>query len=189
MIRINLIPYREELRKKQIIEHVIVFVGVILVTVLFLAVVDAWKTAALTDMQQEKMSLQARNKALTKKIGELKDLDSLRKNVEKKLQIVDELQEGRFKTLVTLNKLAESIPESVWLTKLSEKKGSVSVAGFAESSQAVAAFMRALQEQDVFENITLVFDDVKKGEGSIARAFSLVFTRISLVGKQEGAKK
>ena len=180
MIRINLIPHREAFRQQQIIEHITVFFVVLVSTIALLAAIDAWKTQDLVSLQDEKLSLQSRNTALTKKIGELKNLDALRQDVERKLAIVDELQAGRFRTLITLKALAEAIPESIWVKKLSEKGGTLSLAGFGESSQGVAAFMRALEKQDAFSNVQLQFDNSVDKDGIEVRSFELTFSRVTV---------
>ncbi len=180
MIRINLIPHREAFRQQQIIEHITVFVVVLISTIVLLAAIDAWKTQDLVDLQGERSSLQSRNTKLTKKIGELKNLDALRQDVERKLAIVDELQAGRFRTLITLKTLAEAIPESIWVKQLSEKSGILSLAGFGESSQGVAAFMRALEKQDAFSNVQLQFDNSLDKDGIEVRSFELTFRRVTV---------
>jgi len=187
MIRINLIPHREEYRQQQIIEHIIVYVSAILVAVALLGAIDIWKTQDLVQLQGENQTLKSQNKVLVKKIGELRNLDSLRKEVENKLKIVDELQAARFKTFVTLTALAEAMPESVWLKEVSEKGDSLSLRGFGESSQAVANFMRALELQDVFKDVVLQFDNSAKTEGFKVRSFALQFKR-AVMSPEEDAK-
>lgn len=194
MIRINLIPHRAEFRKKQIIEYITVFVSSILLVVAIVVVIDIWSTQELTDLQAEQALLKTQNAQLSKKIGELRNLDSLRKDVEGKLQIVDELQAGRFRSLNTLVAVAETIPQNIWLISLKDNAGSLSLTGLGESSKAVANFMRALETSVYFDNVRLTVDKESQAEGVHVRQFELTFHRLTLaeqeaIAKAEGEKK
>jgi len=189
MIRINLIPYRVAFRQQQIIEHISIFVAALLIAILLIVTVDVWSSKELSDLQDEQKGLQAQNAALSKKIGELRNLDALRRDVEGKLQIVDELQSGRFKSLNTFNAIAEAIPENIWITRLTDQPGQLILTGYGESSKAVANFMRAIEQREEFENVNLTVDKQAIAEGVEVRQFGLSFHRLSLKEKTEQAAK
>jgi type IV pilus assembly protein PilN len=188
MIRINLIPHRAEFRKKQIIEYITVFVSSILLVVGIIIVIDVWSTQGLTDLQAEQALLKTKNAQLSKKIGELRNLDSLRKDVESKLQIVDELQAGRFRSFNTLVAITKAIPQNIWLVSLKDSSGSLSLTGLGESSKAVANFMRALESSTYFDDVRLTVDKEAKAEGVEVRQFSLTFHRLTLAEQEAAAK-
>ncbi len=188
MIRINLLPHRTEFRKQQILVYITVFVIVMISAVATIIVVDIWSTQGLTDLQEEQAILKQKNANLSKKIGELRNLDSLRKEVEGKLQIVDELQAGRFRSLITFNTIAQGIPQNVWLTQVVDQGGVIKVNGFGESSQAVANFMRSLQSSELFNDVQLAFDKQSIVEDAMVRQFSLTFHRLTLVEQESKAQ-
>ncbi len=188
MIRINLLPHRAEFRQQQIIEYIVVFVSAIILTVGLTFFVDVVTTQDLEDLQVEHAGLEASNKALRKKIGELRNLDSLRQDVEGKLQIVDELQAGRFRSLETLAGIAGLLPENVWLTNFGDKNGEIQLNGYGESSQAVANFMRALGRSDLFNHVTLSVDKSARVESADVRSFSLAFHRLTLAEREQEEK-
>ncbi|WP_038246743.1 PilN domain-containing protein [Ghiorsea bivora] len=188
MIRINLIPHRAEFRKKQIIEYITVFVSSILLVVGMIIVIDIWSTQELTDLQAEQALLKTQNAQLSKKIGELRNLDSLRRDVESKLQIVDELQAGRFRSFNTLVAIAQAIPQNIWLVALKDDAGSLSLTGLGESSKAVANFMRALETSIYFDDVRLTVDKEAEAEGIKVRQFVLTFHRLTLA-EQEAITK
>ena len=188
MIRINLIPHRAEFRKKQIIEYITVFVSSILLVVGIIIVIDVWSTQELTDLQAEQALLKTKNAQLSKKIGELRNLDSLRKDVEGKLQIVDELQAGRFRSFNTLVAIAKAIPQNIWLVALEDNAGSLSLTGLGESSKAVANFMRALETSIYFDEVSLTVDKEAQAEGIKVRQFVLTFHRLTLAEQEAETK-
>lgn len=188
MIRINLLPHRAAFRQQQVVEYIIVFVSAILLTIGLSFFVDVVTTQELESLQAERGGLEASNKKLRKKIGELRNLDSLRQDVEGKLQIVDELQAGRFRSLETLVGIADFLPENVWLTELNDKNGEIQIKGYGESSQAVANFMRTLGRSELFNKVQLMVDKSATVEGASVRSFSLAFHRLTLAEREQEKK-
>ena len=189
MIRINLIPHRSQFRHKQIIEYITVLFASILLVAAIIVTIDIWSSQELSNLQNEKSALKLQNSLLSKKIGELRNLADLRKEVEGKLEIVDELQAGRFRALNTLDAIANAIPQNIWITMLRDKEGSIEVLGFGESSQAVANFMRALQLSKTFDDVSLSVDQSATVGGVDVRKFELSFRRLKLAEQSEVVAK
>jgi type IV pilus assembly protein PilN len=180
MIRINLIPHREAFRQQQIVEYIITFVAAVAITITMVVAIDIWVTKELTTFQEEYSTLKVKNSSLTKKIGELRNLDSLRKEVEDKLKIVDELQAGRFRSLTTLEAVAKSMPQNIWLSDIEDKNGTIKLKGYGESSQSIANFMRTLESSKLFNQVRLSIDQEAVVEGVNVREFSLSLHRLTL---------
>jgi len=178
MIRINLLPYRPERRKKQILLHLGWLFGSIISAAAFLMLVNMYGNVELVDLQSELGQLQARNMVFKKKIGKIRNLDKLRVDVERKLSLVDELQQGRFESLKTLTALSAAIPENVWLTSVVDNSGQFKIAGLGESNKAVANFMRSLDKEPLFDNISLQIITRKESRGVPVRNFSMTLSRL-----------
>lgn len=179
MIRINLLPYRTQRRQTKILQHLIVALGVIFVAASLVFTADLIKSSELTTLEDQFSVLKTQNAELQKRIGKIKDLDNLRADVERKLELVEELQKGRFFALVTLSRLATVIPENVWLQSISTTDGTVTISGLGESNKAVANFMRALDQEAVFSNIALS-KITRTNVGNIpVRSFSLTMSRVA----------
>ena len=65
------------------------------------------------------------------------------------------LKKGKTGPVRALDDLATEIPNRVWLTKMEEKGGSVTLEGNAVDHEDVSAFMKALQKSKYFTNIVL----------------------------------
>jgi len=178
MIRINLIPYRTGRRQQQIMKHVTTFVVVLILAGLLALGLHTTASLQLADLKGQTIVLQQQNIELKKKIGKIKNLDSLRSNVERKLSIVDRLQEGRFHSLHTLHAIAEMIPPNIWLNSVADKGSNIHVSGLAESNKAVAVFMRQLDQADIFSNVRLGEITRVVVDGLPLRRFSLSFARV-----------
>lgn len=191
MIRINLLPYRPELRKKQILLHLGWLFGSIILVTALLMVVNMYSNGQLTDLQTEFGQLQAQNIVLKKKIGKIRNLDRLRVDVERKLALVDKLQQGRFESLNTMAELSKVIPENVWITSIVDRSGKLKVTGLGESNKAVANFMRSLDQSPLFGNIALQVIMRQEAGGVPVRNFAMTFSRLAEVEKDglQGGKK
>jgi type IV pilus assembly protein PilN len=178
MIRINLIPYRIARRQQQIWYHLRVFAGAIIIALLLVLAAHTIASMELSDLKDNVVQLKEQNRILNEKIGKINDLDDLRAEVEHKLRIVDSLQEGRFRSLKTLNEMAKVIPDNIWLTEIRDNSATIKLNGFGESNKAIASFMRLLDQSRLFSNIRLGGIKRVKIEGLPVRKFNLELTRV-----------
>jgi len=189
MIRINLLPYRAARSQKQILQHVGALLVVVAIAVFGVFAADLYKTSELTALEDEFSAIKAENDLLRIKIGKIKDLDKLRADVERKLELVDQLQKGRFYTLLTLSGLADLIPENVWLSEIKDTGGSLSISGLGESNKAVANFMRALDQSQTFSAVSLKTIERTESGNVPIRKFSLTMTRVIEKSEKDMAGK
>jgi len=178
MIRINLIPYRVARQQQQTIQHVSIFFAVLVLAVLLALGAHTFSSLQLADLKEETITIQKQNDDLKSKIGTIANLASLRSDVERKLKIVDRLQEGRFRSLKTLHAIAVVIPENVWLDEISETGKDINLSGLGESNKAVASFMRKLDKSPLFNNVRLGEISRVLRDGLPVRRFSLKLTRV-----------
>jgi len=189
MIRINLIPYRIARRQQQIIQHSTVFFGIVIIAVLLALAAHTVSSLQLSELKEQTLSLQKQNADLKKKIGKLHNLGSLRADVERKLQIVDRLQEGRFHSLRTLHEVARVIPENVWINSVSNSDANITLTGLAESNKAVASFMRKLDSSPLFDNVQLMVISRVMENGLPVRSFNLKLKRVDKSAEVKESKK
>jgi type IV pilus assembly protein PilN len=186
MIRINLLPYRTERRQRQILQHISVTLGALGLVILLAVASHIANTMTLSSLKDEHADLMKQDQLLLKKIGKIKDLDKLRADVERKLKLVDTLQDGRFRSLEMLIALSKAIPENVWLTNIVDKGGSLQLAGLGESNKAVANFMRALDQSSLFSNVRLQVISRQQVNGTPVRQFNLLMDRVKVSSAKAG---
>ncbi|NWF38146.1 PilN domain-containing protein [Mariprofundus sp. NF] len=178
MIRINLIPYRDARRQQQIVHHLSIFFAVVVIAVLLAMGAHTTASMQLSDLKEETIRVQQQNAELKKKIGKIENLANLRGDVERKLDIVDRLQEGRFRSLKTLHEIAKVIPDNVWIKSVKDGGDTIELSGLGESNKAVANFMRKLDQSPLFSNIQLLVISRITVDGLPVRTFSLNMSRI-----------
>ncbi len=144
MIRINLLPVRA-VKKREMGRQV---VGV-LAFALLLAMGGNYYWYSMRqevfDTNQASInSTKARIGELDKVIGEVKNINTRKAEVEKKLAVLDELRRGRSGPVRMLDALASSLPKKAWIRTFSEERGTVKLSGAAVSHDDVAELMRGL---------------------------------------------
>lgn len=187
MIRINLIPYRVARQQQQISQHLGNFIGVIVLAGVLSMGAHMMASTQLDDLKVEATQLTAKNQELKEKIGKIEHLDALRVEVERKLEIIDQLQKGRFRSLMTLNEIAQVIPKNVWLTSIKDSSEEIGLEGLAESNKAVANFMRMLDRSPLFSNVKLLGISRVEVDGMAVRKFTLNLDRMETPNEADKA--
>ncbi len=189
MIRINLLPYRDERRQRQILHYIGVAALAIVVVAGLILSTYSYGSMQLGDAQQRLQALQDRNSVIRNKIGELSKFKEVQAEVEKKLDLVTELQQGRFQSLSTLLELSSAIPKNVWLTQVRTSSGRVDLSGLGESNRAVAKFMRSLEDKKAFAGVNLKLIKRQRVNGVPLRSFSLTMKRVIVPEDRKVADK
>ena len=142
MILINLLPYREEKRKRR---KTAFFVGLGLAALVGAALV----ISAYLLLQYLTVEQQRRNQYLSGEIARLetqiKDIANLRGEIEalkSRQRAVEDLQTDRNTPVQLLNELARYAPEGVYLTSIRQADKVVTVTGIAQTNERVSEFLR-----------------------------------------------
>ncbi len=142
MILINLLPHREERRKRRKAAY---FVGLAASAVVGLAAVGVWYLV----LQQLTSSQQERNAYLGTEIKKLevqiKDIATLRAEIESlkaRQKAVEDLQIDRNVPVHVLNELVKQTPEGVYFTSVKQDGQTLSVNGIAQTNERVSEFLR-----------------------------------------------
>jgi type IV pilus assembly protein PilN len=142
VILINLLPHREERRKRR---KAAFFAGLGVAAVAGLLIAGAWYLVLgqLTSNQRE------RNAYLTAEIQRLetqiKDIATLRSEIEAlkaRQKAVEDLQADRNVPVHLLNELVKQTPEGIYLTSVRQSGQVVSVTGIAQTNERVSEMLR-----------------------------------------------
>lgn len=156
MIRVNLLPHREEKRKRRQQQ----FASIAVFTVI-LGLAAAGAVWFFLDQQVEQ---QRANVAYMKaEIGKLdKQIEEIRKIREEtasllaKKQVVEGLQSNRSEPVQLLDQLLRQLPEGIYLKQIKQAGVKVNVVGYAQSNARVSTLMRNLGASPYLENPELV---------------------------------
>jgi type IV pilus assembly protein PilN len=156
MIRVNLLPHREEKRKRRQ-QQFAVLVG--LATVL--AIVVAGAIWVFLDQQEEQQKtnvafMKGEIDKLDKQIEEIKKIREETASLLAKKQVVEGLQSNRSEPVQLLDQLLRQLPEGVFLKQIKQTGVKVNIVGYAQSNARVSTLMRNLGASPYLENPELV---------------------------------
>lgn len=152
MIQINLLPVR--VKKKQ--EGARQFVSIYFLSIgLALAVIGyLWfsNESEITTLQTRLSGLQAEVAKYAKYELALQNLVKKKELVDKKRQVVTDLQRDRDAVVRMLALLSIQVPpEKMWFDKLAQIGNAVTLDGVAQSNEAIVEFMRNLESSPYVE--------------------------------------
>lgn len=151
MIRINLLPHREEKRKARRQQFYALggLIAVLAGVIWFLGytVINGYIAG-----QEEKNSFLKKEIAgLDKEIDEIKRLKEQTDSLLSRKRIIEALQANRTETVHLFNELARQTPEGVFIKTLKQQGGKISIAGYAQSNARVSTLMRDLEASPILE--------------------------------------
>ncbi len=168
MAQINLLPWREELRKQKTVEFA-ALAGVIAIGALLVVAGLRFHAGHLADHQKARNQfMQNQIDILNTKLQQIKDLESTKANLLARMNIIQELQRSRPEIVHLFEELVLTIPEGVWLNTIQQSGKTIRLEGNAESNARVSAYMRNLEASDWLKNPILEVIQAEK-EGRIAQ--------------------
>jgi type IV pilus assembly protein PilN len=152
MPRINLLPWRAELRQQRKKEFLIALGGTLVVAmgVVYLSkvTVEGWTSAQLGRNE----ILRGEIAQLDKQIEEITDLESQRERLLARMDVITQLQQSRPEVVHLFDELVNTLPEGVNYTEVAQSGNSIELTGDAQSSTRVSALMRNIDGSDWLRN-------------------------------------
>jgi|SRR5688572_29996242 type IV pilus assembly protein PilN len=146
MPRINLLPWRAELRQRRKKEFLVALAGSLVVAmgVAYLSklTVQGWTSG----QQSRNQILRSEIADLDKQIEEINGLETQRKRLEARIQVITQLQRSRPEVVHLFDELVNAIPEGVHLTEVVQQGSRIELKGNAQSSTRVSALMRNIDD-------------------------------------------
>lgn len=166
MIRINLLPYREKEKREDITRQIMVIGITFVVFVLALGSFHLYLSMSISSLEENITKQQNELDRLNKIIL---DIDTFKRDkalLEKKIAIINTLEENRLAPVRMLDELTTTVPvKDVWLERLSEKGTAITIEGMARNNIAVAHFMKNLAGSTFIKSVDLVSTKEKEISG------------------------
>lgn len=144
MAGINLLPWRAERRKQKQQEFLSITALAMLTTAAILAFMH-FQIASIIEYQSERNRyLQSEVALFDKKIKEIEELETKKKRLLSKMEVIQKLQTSRPEIVHLFDELARTLPEGVQLTDMAQSDRNLTINGLAQSNARVSAYMRNL---------------------------------------------
>ena len=156
MIRINLLPHREEKRKarRQQFYGLLGMISVLALLIVFLVytIISGYISA-----QESKNDLLKKEIAiLDQQIEQIKRLKEQTQALLSRKQVIESLQRDRAEAVRLLSEMVKQMPEGVYLRSIKQDGIKVSLVGYAQSNARVSTLMRNIEASAWLEKPLLV---------------------------------
>lgn len=152
MAKINLLPWRDELREQKKKQFITMCIFVALLALA--AVVLAWfyYDHTLEDQEQANQLIVSTNQTLDTQLKTLDGLQERRNAVIERMKLIQGLQGQRPVTVRLVDELVRVVPTSMYLTKFTRVGNKFTLEGKAESPNTVAELLRGLEASEWYRN-------------------------------------
>jgi type IV pilus assembly protein PilN len=186
MPRINLLPWREELRQKRKKDFFLAIGGAVLVAA-FITIVSKLTVQQWTQNQEARNNvLKAEITELDRQIDEILGLENQKERLLARMEIIEQLQRSRPEVVHLFDEVVAALPEGVFLTEITQTNARIEITGSAQSSTRVSALMRNIDTSEWLRDPGLdVVETVEDGASRNAE-FTVFAQQVSLNDPEEG---
>jgi len=146
MIQINLLPVKAKKRKESAKQLFSLYLLSIVLAALIMGYLWYAKNSEIAMLEKRLAQLQQEVQQYAKYEGMLQEMTKKKESIEKKRNVIYDLQKDRDSIVRIMALLSVQIPpEKLWFERLSQSGNSVSLDGVALSNEAIVEFMRNLE--------------------------------------------
>ena len=145
MVRVNLLPHREQKRQARQRQFISMAVGLAVLGVAIVGLVHIVIAARIENQNGRNALLKTE---IAKLDEQIKEIDKLREQTQALLarkQIVETLQSNRTEAVHLLDQLVRQLPDGLYLKSVKQVGARVTLTGYAQSNARVSTLMRSIE--------------------------------------------
>ena len=154
--RVNLLPHREERRKRARQHFFVLAGGTALVGIVIVVAMHGFYAAKIEIQADRNKFLKSEVAKLDKEIAEINKLKDEIQALLARKQVIETLQADRAQTVHLLDQLVRQVPEGVYLRSIVQRGLRVKLLGYAQSNARVSTLMRNIEASPWLELPELV---------------------------------
>jgi type IV pilus assembly protein PilN len=150
MAKINLRPWREELRAEKQQQFVVMILGAAIIAA---GLAFLWKSdmdSRIAYQESRNSYIQTATKQLDKQIKEIEDLKRKRDELLARMEVIQDLQGKRPVIVRVFDELVRTLPDSLYYTELNKRNDQLSIVGMSESNSRISSLMRRFEDSEWF---------------------------------------
>ncbi len=156
MIRINLLPHREEAKKARreqfyVLSGLVAALGGLVVFLVYSLIGNA-----ISNQDSNNDFLKKEIAVLDKQLDQIKRLKEQTQALLARKQVIENLQRDRGETVYLLSELVKQVPDGVYLKSLKQDGLKVNITGYAQSNARVSSLMRNIEASPNLQNPQLI---------------------------------
>jgi type IV pilus assembly protein PilN len=178
MARINLLPWREALRKEKQKEYLTTVALFAVLAVVIWGGVHWYHNEVIRYKELRVSYIEDQIKILNEKIKEIQRLEKEKQRLLSRMRAIERLQGNRPLVVRLFDEIVNSLPEGVSLERLNQQGKKITINGVAQSNARVSSFMRKLEKSEWLKNPDLDVIEVKPQDGPKVSNFTLRFQQV-----------
>ena len=165
---INLLPWRDELRKEQTRQFVSLTIISVIFTLALILLVHVNLERLIGHQNERNQILKDEIQKLDKELEQIKDLEDTKEELLSRMEIIQSLQQKRPQIVHLFDELVRTVPEGLHLNSIKQQDDALTIIGIAESNGRVSAYMRNIDASDWMTKprLTVIESKRKDGRGS-----------------------
>lgn len=183
MAKINLLPWREELRAEQTRQFVTMLALSVFMTAAIILLVHVNIAGQISHQEFRNGILNKEIEKLDLALKEIKTLEETKQELLSRMEVIQSLQQRRPQIVHLFDEFVRTVPEGIYLTSIKQKGKDLTITGVAESNGRVSAYMRNIDASEWMSTPKLSVIETKKGT---LRSSSFVMTTSQSEPKGEG---
>ncbi len=171
--RINLLPWREELRAEKQRRFISYSAGFWMLTALSVVMILVYFKGLVEDQNGRNKFLQTQ---ISRADSEIKEIDKIRAHKQElidRMDVIQQLQRDRTQIVRVFNDLVHKMPKGMYLTSMQRKGREMEIQGIAQSNARVSELMRNLDSSEWFASPDLDIINITPDESTRVSRFTL----------------
>lgn len=152
MVKINLLPWREERRRQRQQQFYVLMGGAVGVGVLLSLLAWSYFNGQISGQQDRNAYLEGEIKKVEAQIADISELKARHAALLARKEVIEKLQGDRYKMVHLFDSLMRTVPDGLVLTGLKQDGEQMTLEGRAQSNARVASYMRNLESAGWMKN-------------------------------------
>lgn len=179
MTRINLLPWRAELRQEQKKAFGMLLVLIMVLAGAIVGLIHIQMGAKIDYQLSRNQYIRDEISKLDKQIAEISDLKKVRRSLLERMEVIQDLQGSRPSIVHLFTEIVSTVPNGVYLKTLSQTGNHLVMTGEAESNARVSTYMRNLDASDWLKEPNLKVIEIEDIKVNRISTFTLTVKQTS----------
>ena len=185
MAHINLLPWREAALKEQQQKYFTLLAAVGVLSFALVLSINFYYQTRIDGQNSKNQFLKNEIAQLDIQIAEIKTLNAKKAALQKRINVVEQLQRSRNVGTQVLDEIAKIIPNGIYIIEMQKQGNTLQLIGKSESNNHLANMIRAVELSDLFVDATPESITADDGSPKLLSSFKM---NVKIKGLVDDAK-
>lgn len=164
MPRINLLPWRETLKKERELRFSIIMGASLAFAGLIVLSVHMYMQSLINYQEARNNFLKDQIEQAEAKIKEIEELDQKKQALIDRMEVIQKLEESRPQVVHLFDEMVKKLPNGVFFKKMEQKSNKITLEGIAQSDARVSSLMTNFEKSDWLKTPKIIKIETKEIE-------------------------